>query len=53
MRLLSERCPICLDEGKNKIISMIKSRSIFNFFGPAVWVIQDGKESSPIRCLFS
>ena len=28
---------------------MIKSWSIFNFFGPAVWIIQDGKESSPIR----
>ncbi len=23
------------------------------FFGPAVWIIQDGKKSSPIRCLFS
>ena len=21
------------------------------FFGPAVWIIQDGKKSSPIRCL--
>ena len=28
---------------------MIKSWSIFNFFCLAVWIIQDGKESSPIR----
>ncbi len=32
---------------------MIKSCSIFNFFHPAVWIIQDEKESDPIRCLFS
>ena len=31
----------------------IKSCSIFNFFHPAVWIIQDGKESNPIQCLFS
>ena len=32
---------------------MIKSSSTFYFFDPAVWIIQDGKGSDPIRCLFS
>ena len=32
---------------------MIKSWSMFNFFGQAVRIIQDGKKSSPIRCVFS
>ena len=27
---------------------MIKSCSIFNFFHPAVWIIQDEKESDPM-----
>jgi hypothetical protein len=30
-------------------IRMIKSWSIFNFFDTAVWIIQDGKKSSPVR----
>ena len=28
---------------------MIKIWSIFNFFGPVVWIVQDGKQSNPVR----
>ena len=32
---------------------MIKSCSIFNFFHPAVWIIQDEKESDPMLIFLS
>ena len=37
----------CLDQ--NLVYSW--NRPFSTFFGPAVWIIQDGKTSDPIRCL--